>query len=89
MALPFAVEVGEDILLPLGVLGGDIQKLSRRSGSLTTRCVDELLTGTTAGEGADEVSISDIGEPIVPGRETLDVFSEGLILLLPTVARIP
>ena len=63
--LGFPTEVGLDHLLTGGVLGGDVQELSRREQGLMAECVDESLAGHATGESIDHVSVSDVGELVV------------------------
>lgn len=58
--LDFAAEDGHDGLFSCGVLGGDIQKLLRRSRGLVPERMDEHFAGGAAGEGIDDVGVRDI-----------------------------
>jgi hypothetical protein len=82
-------EVGLDGLLASGILGGDIQELTRHAWGLVTERKDECLTSRATDEGIDHVGVGDVGELIALLGETLDVHSKGLIGTLPTVAEVP
>jgi len=77
--LAFDAKLGQDSLLPYGILGGNIQKLPCCLWGLAFERVDEHLASSAAGEGVDDIGVLDIGMLIFLLGEVLNVLSEGLI----------
>ena len=87
--LGLAAEVRLDSLLASGVLGGDVQELSRCAWGLMAKHVDECLAGRATDKGVDDIDAGDVGELIALLGEMLDVLPEGLARPLPAVVEVP
>jgi hypothetical protein len=86
--LGFPADVGLDVILAGGVLGGDIQELPHRVRGLAAEHMDEHLIGHATDEGVHHVGIGDVQELIALLGEALNVLLKGFVSLLPAVVEI-